>query len=360
MTAIEAGRWPQSSRPWLWSRLWTGLFGTWLNSIVTVIVGLIIVRIVPSLFRWLVIDATWHGTSADCLAHDGACWAFVAAKLRFIVFAFYPADLDWRPEVACLLLASLLAVTAVPRFWRRELAVCWPVVIGLCWLLMTGIPGEARISSNQWGGLPVTLLVWAACFAASMQLAILLALARRSRMRALRLLAVGYIEFMRAIPMVAILYFATLILPMALPAGLSTDKMPRAMIMITLFWTAYTAEVIRGGLQAVPIGQEEAAAALGLSYWRSMRLVILPQALRMVVPGLVNQAIGFLLATSLLAVIGIVDILNAAKAAATDPNWLGFYKEAFLVVAAIYFAIGYGGSRYSFWLVQRLGRAGQH
>jgi len=360
MTTIETRQRCPSHRTRLPTRLRTGLFGTWLNSTVTVIVGLAVLSVVPSLFRWLVLDATWHGTSADCLARDGACWAFVVAKLRFITFAFYPADLDWRPFVVCLLLASLLAVTAVPRFWRREVAVGWPAVILLCWLLMAGVPSEARISSNQWGGLPVTLLVWMACFAASVPVAILLALARRSRMRVLRLLAIGYIEFMRAMPMVAILYFATLILPMALPAGLAIDKMPRAMIMIFLFWTAYIAEVVRGGLQAVLIGQQEAAASLGLSYWRSMQLVILPQALRMVIPGLVNQAIGFLLATSLLAVIGIVDILNASKAAATDPNWLGFYKEAFLVVAVIYFVMGYGGSRYSLWLERRLGRAGQH
>jgi general L-amino acid transport system permease protein len=202
------------------------------------------------------------------------------------------------------------------------------------------------------------LLVWAVCFAASVPLAIMLSLARRSRMRAVRWLAIGYIELMRAIPMVAILYFATLILPMALPAGLSTEKLPRAMIMIALFWTAYVAEVVRGGLQAVPVGQEEAAASLGLSYWLSMRMIVLPQALRMVVPGLVNLAIGFLLATSLLAVIGIMDILNAAKAAATDPSWLGFYTEAFLMVALIYFAIGFGGSRYSLWLERRLGASG--
>ncbi|WP_354036775.1 amino acid ABC transporter permease [Bradyrhizobium sp. S3.2.6] len=308
----------------------------------------------PLLLRWLVLDATWHGTSADCQAHDGACWAFIAAKLRFILFAFYPVELQWRPSLVCLLLGGLLAVTAMPRVWRRELVISWPIVILLCWLLMAGLPGSARVSSNQWGGLPVTLLVWTICFALSIPLAVLLSLARRSKMRALRLLTIGYIEFMRAIPMVAILYFATLILPMALPAGLSLDKMPRAMIMISLFWTAYIAEVVRGGLQAVPLGQEEAASSLGLGYWRMMRLVILPQALRVVIPGFVNQAVGFLLATSLLAVIGVVDVLNAAKAAATDPNWLGFYKEAFLIVAVLYFAIGYGGSRYSHWLERRL------
>ncbi|SDG42468.1 amino acid ABC transporter membrane protein 2, PAAT family [Bradyrhizobium sp. Rc2d] len=337
----------------LW-RLRTGLFGTWLNSAITVVIGLFALWALPPLLRWLLLEATWHGTSADCQAHDGACWAFIAAKLRFIFFAFYPRELQWRPWIVCLLVGGLLALTAMPRFWRRELLISWPIVILLCWLLMAGLPGPSLISTNQWGGLPVTLLVWAVCFALSIPLAILLSLARRSRMRVLRLLTIGYIEFMRAIPMVAVLYFATLILPMALPAGISIDKMPRAMIMISLFWTAYIAEVMRGGLQAVPLGQEEAASSLGLSYWRAMRLIILPQALRLVIPGLVNQAIGFLLATSLLAVIGIVDILNAAKAAATDPSWLGFYKEAFLIVAGLYFVIGYGGSHYSRWLERRL------
>jgi general L-amino acid transport system permease protein len=357
MTAIELdGARPRPHRRS--ARAWTGLFGTWQNSLTTAAVMLAALWIGWPLLRWLVLDATWRGTSADCAARDGACWAFVIAKFRFFLFAFYPAELDWRPALVCALLTALLIGTAMPRFWRRGLVVGWPVVIVLCMLLMAGVPGETPVSSNQWGGLPVTMLVWAICFVASVPLGILLALARRSRMRALRWLAVGYVEVMRAIPMVAILYFATLILPMALPAGLSTDKLPRAMIMLALFWTAYVAEVIRGGLQAVPIGQEEAAASLGLSYWRSMQLIVLPQALRMVLPGLVNLAIGFLLATSLLAVIGIMDILNAAKAAATDPSWLGFYTEAFLVVALIYFVIGFGGSRYSLWLERRLGACG--
>jgi general L-amino acid transport system permease protein len=209
--------------------------------------------------------------------------------------------------------------------------------------------------TSQWGGLPVTLLVWAVCFAVAVPLAVLLALARRSGMRGFRLLSIVYIEVMRSIPMVAILYVAMLILPMALPAGQSIDKLLRAMVMVALFWSAYVAEVVRGGLQAIPAGQEEAAASLGLGYWRTMQLVVLPQALRLVIPGLVNQAIGFLLATSLLAVIGVFDLLNAAKSSATDPSWLGFYDEAYLVVTFIYFAFGYGGSRYSLWLERRLG-----
>lgn len=338
-----------------WARLRTGLFGTWLNSGVTMLSVALLAWIVPPLLRWLIINATWSGTSADCLARDGACWAFVIAKLRFILFAFYPMELHWRPALVCLLLLALLAATALPRFWRRELLIGWPAVVMLCWLLMAGVPG-APVPSNQWGGLPVTLLIWAVCFAAAVPTAILLALARRSKMTGLRALSIGYIELMRGIPMVAILYVAMLILPMALPTGQSMDKMLRAMIMVALFWTAYLAEVVRGGLQAIPHGQEEAAASLGLGYWRTMRLIVLPQALRLVIPGLVNQAIGFLLATSLLAVIGIFDILNAAKSSTTDPNWLGFYDEAYLVVAFIYFIFGYGGSRYSLWLERELGR----
>jgi general L-amino acid transport system permease protein len=342
-------------------RLAAGLFGTRLNTALTVATAALLAWTVPPLLRWALIDATWRGTAADCMAGDGACWAFLAAKLRFILFAFFPPDLHWRPALVVVLLLALVVVTAVPRFWHRLLLPGWAAVIGASWLLMAGWPPGSGdllrvVPSNQWGGLPVTLLVWIVCFAAAMPLAIGLALARRSQMGGLRMLAVAYIELMRATPMVAILYVAMLIVPMALPEGVTLDKTFRAMILITLFWAAYLAEVVRGGLQTIPPGQYEAATALGLGYWRSMQLVILPQAFRVVIPGMVNLAIGFLLATSLLAVIGIFDLLNAAKASATDPQWLGFYDEAYLFAAAIYFAFCLTGSRYSRWLERRLSR----
>lgn len=351
--------------PPLGRRLAAGLFGTRLNTAITVATVALLAWAVPPFLRWALIDATWRGTSAECMAGEGACWAFVAAKLRFILFAFYPPDLHWRPALVVVLLLGLVIVTAMPRFWRRGLLLGWAAVIGSSWLLLAGWPHGAGgllrvIPSNQWGGLPVTLLVWTVCFAAAMPLAILLALARRSDMGGLRTLAVAYIELMRGTPMVAILYVAMLIVPMALPEGVTLDKTFRAMIMVTLFWAAYLAEVVRGGLQTIPPGQYEAATALGLGYWRSMQLVVLPQALRVVIPGMVNLAIGFLLATSLLAVIGIFDLLNAAKASATDPQWLGFYDEAYLLVAAVYFAFCFAGSRYSRWLERRLaGRPGR-
>lgn len=330
------------------------LFDSPLNMVLTLTTLALVAWVTSLVLRWALIDATWYGDAAECRANGGACWAFIAARLRFVLFAFYPPELQWRPGLVVILLLGLVAATAMPRLWRRGLLSAWVAVIIASWLLMAGWPGVMRtVPSNQWGGLPVTLMVWVVCFAASMPLAILLALARRSNMRGLRMMAIAYIELMRATPMVAILYVAVLVVPMALPEGVALDKTFRAMILITLFWAAYLAEVLRGGLQTIPGGQYEAAAALGIGYWRMMRLVILPQALQVVIPGMVNLAIGFLLATSLLAVIGIFDLLNAAKASAADPQWLGFYNEAYLLAAAIYFSFCLIGSRYSRWLEGR-------
>lgn len=351
MTAIPAtAAKPRSTRI---ASLRQGLFSTRANTATTLITLGLLSWLLHGLVNWAIINATWSGTAADCGERSGACWAFVASKLRFVLFAFYPAEFQWRPALVLLILLTLLVISAQPRFWRKELVFGWPVGVAVCWLLLTGDVFLTPVSSNQWGGLPVTLFVWAVCFAAATPLAILLALARRSRLGGLRTFAAIYIDVMRGTPMVAILYVAMLILPMALP-DITVDKIIRAMIMITLFWAAYIAEVFRAGLQAIPSGQEEAATALGLKYWRTMQVIVLPQALRIVIPGLVNLAIGFLLATSLLAVIGIFDLLNAARASATDPNWLGFYNEAYLVVAVIYFVICFGASRYSLWLERRL------
>ncbi|WP_375452710.1 amino acid ABC transporter permease [uncultured Devosia sp.] len=339
-----------------WRRWRQGLFGTPLNGAVTLATIAFLVWVVPPFVRWAVLDATWTGSADSCKANTGACWAFVTAKLNFILYAFYPPALHWRPMLVTILLLGLLVLTALPRFWRPATLLLWVAVPVVCWLLLAGTVIGQTVPSNQWGGLPVTLLVALVCFGLAIPLAIVLALARQSSMGGLRTMAVVFIEVMRGTPMVAILYIAMLILPMMVPGGQLIDKLARAMILITLFWSAYVAEVVRAGLQAIPAGQYEAARALGLGYWRIMRLVVLPQALRLVIPALVNLAIGFFLATSLLAVIGIFDLLNAAKNAAVDPNWLGFYDESYLVAASIYFVICLIGSRYSLWLESRLRR----
>ncbi|WP_245435328.1 amino acid ABC transporter permease [Microvirga calopogonii] len=248
----------------------------------------------------------------------------------------------------------LFVLTATPRFWHRRMVWLWAIVLGLVVLLMSGAGSEEQISATQWGGLPLSLLLSAVSFAGAFPIAVLLALGRRSSMGGVRSLCIGFIEVMRGVPMIAVLYAATLLVPMMLPDGLALDKLLRVQIAMLLFFSAYLAEIIRAGLQALPAGQYEAARSLGLSYWASVRLVILPQALRSVVPALVTLAIGIFQATSLVAVVGIFDLLNAAKASATDPNWLGFYDEAFVFVALIYFALCFSASRYSLWLERAL------
>jgi general L-amino acid transport system permease protein len=348
---------PQPQRKRLDLRaLGRNLFGTRLNTVITILTVLVVGWVTIGFVRWAVLDATWTGTAQDCRARGGACWSYVITKFRFMIYAFYPPELHWRPTLTAVLLVALVIVTAMPRFWNwRLLAVLWLVTPPLCWTLMAGWGLGPTVSTNSWGGLPLTLLFAIVCFAACFPIAVLLALARQSSMRGIRMLSVAFIELMRATPMVAILYVAMLILPMALPGGSLVDRLVRAMLLITLFWAAYLAEVVRGGLQTIPRGQYEAAAALGIGYWRTMRLVVLPQALRAVIPAIVNLAIGFFLATSLLAVIGIFDLLNTAKNAAVDTQWLGFYDESYFVAAIIYFVICFGASRYSLWLERYLG-----
>lgn len=331
------------------------------NTTITFLLVALLVWFGLPILRWALLDAVWWGRADDCAAETaGACWAFVVIKLRFILFAFYPPDLQWRPALAVAATLLLLIVTAQPRFWGRNLVTVWLATLAAAWLLVSGTVIGPPISTNQWGGLPITLFVSIAGLGFAFPIAVAMALARQSRMRIVRSLAVGYIEILRGVPMIVVLYVAMLIVPMALPAGALVDKLLRAQIGITLFASAYLAEIIRAGLQALPAGQSDAASALGLTYWQTARLVILPQALRAVIPAIVNLSVGILLNTSLLAVIGIYDLLNAAKASATDPQWLGYYTEAYILAAAIYFAISYSASRYSLWLERYLRASDQH
>jgi general L-amino acid transport system permease protein len=341
-----------------WQRWRQGLFSGWANGLVTLVTLAAILWLLLPFVRWATIDAVWTGSAADC-AQDtaGACWAFVGAKLRFMLFAFFPPVLQWRPALVVLAILALLAVSALPRFWSFRLVPLWLAVLAGSWALMAGAAGMEPVSTNHWGGLPITLAVSIAGLAFAFPIALLLALARQSKMGILRSLAITFIEVLRGVPMIAVLYVAMLIVPMALPSGAAIDKLLRAQIGVTLFFSAYLAEVIRAGLQVIPAGQKEAALSLGLSRVQMLRLVVLPQALTAVIPAIVNLSIGIVLNTSLLAVIGIYDLLNAAKTSATDPNWLGFYSEAYIFAALVYFTICFTGSRYSLWLERRLNGA---
>lgn len=322
-------------------------------SVVTLVV--VTVALVP-VARWAVVNATWSGTATQCRAGGGACWAFIGHKLPFIVFGLYPPAERWRAALATLVLLALVVATASPDRWRRWLVMAWAIGVGLVvWLLRGGF-GLTVVPTGEWGGLPVTVLLTVLGLVLGFPLAIVLALGRRSRHPVLRALASAIVEGVRGVPLIAVLYVAVLVFPLALPAGVEPEKLPLALGAIALFAAAYLGEAVRAGLQMVPRARSEAALALGLRRWQAMRLVILPEALRIVVPSFVSIAVGFFQDTSLIVIIGLFDLLNTARLAAQDPEWLGFHTEAYVFVGLVYFLGSAGLSRYGLWLERRLGR----
>jgi general L-amino acid transport system permease protein len=329
-------------------------FATPLDAALTVLVALIVVAVLIPVGRWALLDAVWSGTAEACRAASGACWAFVAHKLGFIVFGLYPPAERWRAGVALAALAALIVTTMLPVFWRRGLVVAWALGLGLAFWLMHGGAGLARVPTRLWGGLPITVMLTAVGLALGFPLAVLLALGRRSSLSVPRVLATTFVEVVRGVPLIAVLYVAALVVPLAMPRGLEIDKLFLAQGAVVVFASAYLAEAVRSGMQIVPRGQYDASRALGLGAWQMQRLVILPQALRVVVPSFVSIAVGFFQDTSLVVIIGLFDLLNTARVAAQDPEWLGFHTEAFVFVGAIYFVASTLMSEYGLWIERKL------
>lgn len=330
------------------------LFGSWRNTLVTLLFALIAVAILLPLIRWALIEATWSGTAQSCATRAGACWAFIAEKYRFILFGLYPQQAQWQAAVATGLIVLPVIVTAMPRYWHPRLIILWLISIGLAVAVMSGKLFGTPVSTQQWGGFPLTLLLAVVGFAGAFPLGVLLALGRRSQMGIFRVLSTGFIELMRGVPIIAVLYVATLLFPLMLPAGASLDKLLRVQVSLILFVSAYIAEIVRAGLQAVAPGQYEAAQSLGLSSLNMLRLIVLPQAFRAVIPAFVTLGIGIFLDTTLVIVIGLFDFLNTARVATTDAQWLGFYEEAYVVTGLVYFLLAFAASRYSLWLEDHL------
>ncbi len=307
-----------------------------LTAILTGLLGWLAYRVV----RWGIVDATWSAADVNgCHAHDGACWAFVRDKARLIFFGLYPFAEQWRAALATALVIVLFGASAVARLRRPGLAVAWLVAtLAVVALLRGGFWGLALVETDRWGGLPLTLLLATVGLGLAFPLGVLLALARNSGLLVLRALAIAYVEAVRGVPLVTLLFMASVMVPLFLPPGWNLDKLVRAQLGIVLFAAAYLAEVVRGGLNTVPRGQVEAARAMGFGYSGTMRFVVMPQALRAVVPPLVNTAIGLFKDTSLVVVIGLLDLTNAAKSAMSDPKWLGAVVEGYVVVGAVYFA----------------------
>jgi general L-amino acid transport system permease protein len=304
-------------------------------------------------------SATGIAQTAICqnLKGTGACWAVIADKYRLILFGRYPYQEQWRPALVVVIFIALYAVSAMRRFWRKELALIWIAALTIVGVLMWGgVLGLAPVTDDNWGGLPITLILATFGLAFAFPLAILVALGRRSReLPAVRILCVVFVELIRGVPLISVLFMASVMFPLFMPAGVNIDKLLRAQIAIILFAAAYLAEVIRSGLQALPRGQSEAADALGLNYWQMTGFIILPQALRLVIPPLVNTFIGFFKDTSLVLIIGLFDLLTMGKVALSDPPWQSFSTEVYIVLGLIYIAFCFAMSRYSRGLERELG-----
>jgi general L-amino acid transport system permease protein len=297
---------------------------------------------------WAFIRAVWQPDPQACRAASGACWGFIVEKHRLIAFGTYPYEEHWRPALSSVLLVALWVLSAIRFFWRPGLILIWAAgltVIGV--LMWGGVFGLPYVENERWGGLILTLLLTTFGLAFAFPLSILLALGRRSDLPLVRALCVAYIELIRGVPLISVLFMASVMLPLFLPAGITVDKLLRAQVALILFAAAYLAEAVRGGLQAIPRHQYDSADALGLDYFQKTSSVILPQALRIAVPPLVNTCIGFFKDTSLVLIIGLFDLLSTLKVSLNDPAWTGFGVEAYLFAAAVYFIFCYSMSLYS-------------
>ena len=353
--------------PWAWLR--ANLLGSWWSTAITLALGYLILRALFGLVEWGIVNAIWsvpygaNGIADTAVCQNakgiGACWAVIADKYRLILFGRYPYDEQWRPAIVVLLFIGLYAVSAMRRFWRKELVLIWIATLTTVGVLMLGgVLGLPLVTEDYWGGLPLTLILATFGLALAFPLAVLVALGRRSTgLPAVKLLCVLYVELIRGVPLIAFLFMASVMFPLFMPEGVNVNKLLRAQIAFILFGGAYLAEVVRGGLQALPKGQGEAADALGLSYWQKTGFIILPQALRLVIPPLVNTFIGAFKDTTLVLIIGLFDLLTMGKVALSDPPWQSFSTEVYVFLAVIYIAFCFAMSKYSRSLVRDLNRS---
>jgi general L-amino acid transport system permease protein len=345
--------------PILWLR--RNLFSSAGNTITTLLVVLFLAWVIPPVIRWAFIDAAWSGTDGSVCSADAACWAFIRAKINLIIFGQYPQAEQWRVILVAVLFVVGLVPLAIPRVpgkrWNAlYLLVIFPVI---AFLLLTGNGfGLREVPTDRWGGLFVTLVTAVFGIVVSLPLGVLLALGRRSKLPVIRYICTAFIELWRGVPLVTVLFMASVMLPIFLPQDMTIDKLVRAMLGIAIFYSAYMAEVVRGGLQAIPKGQYEGSMALGLSFIQRMRLIILPQALTIVIPGIVNTFIALFKDTSLLLVIGLFDLVGIMKSAANDSDWASSSVPAtgYVFAGIIFWVFCFGMSRYSQYIERRLAR----
>lgn len=343
--------------PWHWLR--TRLFRGPVDVLVTIGCLYLLYLALPPVLDWLFLSARWAGESRDACTEGGACWVFIRVRFGQFMYGFYPDQERWRVNLAGLMVAALVALLFLPPFRARRavatvlLAVAVP---GIVVLLSGGVLGLAYVETRDWGGLMVTVFMALYGAILAVPVSILLALGRQSKLPVVRVLSVVYVEFWRGVPIITIIFLASNLLPLIVPAGVTVDKLARALIGLALVISAYMAEVIRGGLQAIPKGQYEAARSLGLGYWAGTRLIILPQAIRIVIPSLVNEFIALFKNTTLVLIVSLFDLLGMIQSALTDPKWVGLNLEGYVFAGIVFWVVCFSMSRWSQRLEQRLAR----
>lgn len=344
---------------WAWLR--RELFGSWLSGLITLGLLAACLWALPPVADWALWQAVWRADAEACQAvrGAGACWGVIAEKHRLILLGRYPLEEQWRPVLASGLLLALVVASGVRRCWTRWLLLAW----GLVWLaffalMAGGVAGWAAVPTERWGGLPLTLMLTTLSIVLACPLAVLLALSRRSRMPAMRVLCGLYVELVRGVPLISVLFMASFLFPLFLPAGATPDVLLRVLLGIALFAAAYLAETVRAGLQAVPAGQLDAARSVGLGWWQTQRLVVLPQALGAVVPGLMNSFISIFKDSSLITIVSLYELTGSLGLALSgDPVWRPFMIEGYAFITAIYFLVCAAMSRYSLWVEQQQARS---
>jgi general L-amino acid transport system permease protein len=338
------------------------LFSSWTNGALTLVGLWIIYKVVWAAIDWAFFSATWTGADGNACSKDGAgaCWPFIANKLGLFMYGRFPLEQRWRVDFTYALAFAGLVPLMIPRVpGKLWLSIYMLVVFPFLayWLLTGGILGMPIVETQLWGGLLITLVVATVGIAASFPLGILLALGRRSQLPIVRYASIGFIEFVRGVPLITMLFMASVMLPLFLPENVNFDKLLRALIGVALFSAAYLAEVIRGGLQAIPKGQFEAADALGLSYPQKMGLIVLPQALKLVIPGIVNTFIGLFKDTSLVLIIGLFDLLGIVQQSIqADAKWFSPTTAitGYVFAGLIFWMFCFAMSRYSASIERRL------
>ena len=357
--AIEARNLPLKTEGVIgWIRI--NLFGDLITSIMTIVIGGALLYVIPQFLGWALVRASWIPNFDACRVDGvGACWGVVSAKYRLILFGRYPFEEQWRPLIATSLMVGLLVMSCTRAFWRSWMVIVWAVVLSLFFALMYGnVAGLSKVETDRWGGLPLTILLSTLSMVSAFPIALVVALGRRSNLPAIRTFCTIYVELIRGVPLISVLFMASFMFPLFMPPGLTIDVLIRVLVGITLFNAAYLAEVVRGGLQAVPKGQIEAAATLGLSYWQTQRKIVLPQALAMVVPSIVNSIIATFKDTSLVSIVSLYELTGALDMAINaDANWKPFKLQGYMFIAIIYFIFCFSMSRYSQWVEKQVNKS---